>query len=89
MTEHNILALIKKAEAIRDDELLSWEDKYNLIFSNNVSTKIYKELKDYNIKFEYYDPDQDHEDDINAYINALKENEERFINILKYVDISG
>lgn len=85
MTEQNILALIKKAEAIREDELLSWEDKYNLIFSDNVSTKIYKELKAFNIKFEYYDPDQDYEDDINAYVNALKENEERFINILAHL----
>lgn len=88
MTEHTILTLIKKAEAIKDDEVLSWEDKYNLIFSDNISTKIYKELKAFNIKFEYFDPDQDYEDDIDAYVSALKENEERFINILKYVDIS-
>lgn len=88
MTEHTILKLIKLAEEISKDEYLSPEDKFNLIFSDNVSTKIYKKLKEFNIKFEYYDPDQDYEDDIDAYVTALKENEERFANILKYVDIS-
>jgi phenylalanyl-tRNA synthetase beta subunit len=59
--------LVQKAENIRRDYGLSWERKYDLIFSNEISSKI--RSMTYNI--EYYDPDTSYEEDVNAYVNAL------------------
>lgn len=54
---------------------LEWEKKYNEIFSDNYSSKI-REL----LPFDYYDPDMDYQDDVNAYVTALKEAVEKFNN---------
>lgn len=44
----------------------SWETKYDLIFSDDISNKVH-EL----IHLEYYDPDTSYEEDVLAFANAL------------------
>lgn len=45
-----------------DDEQLSWSDKFDLIFSDDISAKV---------SFEYYDPDMDYEDDVRAWVEGF------------------
>ncbi len=46
---------------------LSWEDKYSLIFSDEVATIIF----DSGISFDWTDPDGSYEDDVRAFVDAL------------------
>jgi len=62
------LELVSDAERIRDDHNLSWETKYDLIFSNSISGEI-RELDE--IHIDYCDPDTTYQEDVNAYVNAL------------------
>lgn len=41
---------------------ISWEEKYDLIFSNNISKKM---------DFDWYDPDCGYDDDVIAFMNAF------------------
>lgn len=85
MTNKTLLDLIERANLIQNDEKLNWEDKYLLIFSDHISTKIYDKLKENCIKFEYYDPNSDYEDDVRAYVTALNDNKDRFEAILAHL----
>lgn len=51
----------KKAKKIVSSNL-SWEEKYNMIFSEEISHKT---------DFYWDDPDMDYEDDVMAYMNAF------------------
>ena len=51
---------------------MSWEDKYDLIFNQNCSRKVFAAFSELNLRFDYYDPDADYEDDVLAFANALK-----------------
>ena len=46
---------------------ISWEIKYHLIFSDEVSGVLNK------IPLDYYDPDTSYQEDVMAYIAAIKE----------------
>ena len=48
---------------------LSWEAKYDLIFSANLSRKVF----DIAIGFDYYDPDTTYEEDVMAFYYAFTE----------------
>ena len=85
MTNKTLLDLIERANLIQNDEKLNWEDKYLLIFNDHISTKIYDKLKENCIKFEYYDPNSDYEDDVRAYVTALNDNKDRFDAILAHL----
>lgn len=61
------LELTKAASMIRESDL-SWETKYDLIFSERVSIEIGK----LGIRFDYYDPTS-YEEDVNAYVDAIEE----------------
>ncbi len=54
---------------------LTWTEKYNKIFSDELSVKM-NEL----LKFDYYDPDMDYEDDVIAYVSSLSEAVQKFNN---------
>lgn len=54
-------------------EDINWEIKYDLIFSENVSRKVFNLMKELNIRFDYYDPDTSYEEDSLAFSNALNE----------------
>ncbi len=43
---------------------LPWNEKYNMIFSDEVSGQF---------SLDYYDPDMDYEDDVRAFMSALEE----------------
>lgn len=50
-----------KAKRIHSSDLTS-EEKYDLIFSEDISQKF---------KLDYYDPDTSYEEDVDAFMNAL------------------
>lgn len=56
-------------EAIRIYESeLPWETKYDLIFSDEISGAIFNI-----VDLDYYDPDASYEEDVRAFVMALKE----------------
>lgn len=59
-----ILSLSKK---IIDSEL-GWEEKYDLIFSESISKAVFRL-----IDLDYYDPDTSYEEDVLAFVQALKD----------------
>ena len=56
-----------KAEGIVSSNL-SWEAKYDLIFSPELSRRVFELAR-----FNYYDPDATYEEDVMAFFNAFKE----------------
>jgi hypothetical protein len=64
------LAIVADATAILESEA-TWEMKYNLIFSDEVSTRA-------NALFtlDYYDPDTTYEEDVTAWVRAAEEKAE-------------
>lgn len=58
----------------------SWEAKYDLIFSDAISEKVFRE-----IHLDYCDPDTSYEEDVTAFINAFNQKME---DILKATDDS-
>lgn len=83
-----LVELCNKIIEISEDNDLTWEDKYGLIFRTQYTDIFYDMLTEINIKFEYDDPDADYEEDVEAFIYALKENLNRFTSIMKYVKFS-
>jgi ATP:corrinoid adenosyltransferase len=53
--------LYKRAKRIIASDL-DWETKYNLIFSDDMSMKV---------KFDWFDPDMDYQDDVMAWIDGF------------------
>lgn len=58
----------------------SWETKYELIFSDAISERVFQE-----IQLDYCDPDTSYEEDVTAFINAFNQKMEE---ILKATDDS-
>ena len=83
-----LVKLCEKIITIADTEDLTWEDKYSLIFREKYTSVLYNAFSELNIKFEYDDPDTDYQEDVLAFSNALKENLNRFTNIMNYVKLS-
>lgn len=63
MNYKDLKELQKRAKRIIASDL-DWEEKYNLIFSDDMSCKV---------KFEWYDPDMDYEDDVRAWMDGFDE----------------
>lgn len=57
-----------KAEGIVESDM-SWEAKYDLIFSPEISRKVFELVRG----FDYYDPDTTYEEDVMAFFNSFKE----------------
>ena len=57
--------LNKRVNKIINSEI-SWEAKYDLIFSKKISTKIFESTS-----FDYCDPDTTYEEDVLAFTNAF------------------
>jgi len=55
--------IYKKAKKIVESNL-SWDEKYDLIFSKEISQQF---------DFDWYDPDCDYQDDVMAFMDALSE----------------
>jgi hypothetical protein len=56
---------------------LEWEEKYDMIFSEEVSRKF---------SLSYYDPDTSYEEDVMAFMNALDEHMRKQEIISKQID---
>lgn len=61
-----ILKLNKKVNEIYNNNNLDWEEKYDKIFSDKISKKVFS-LTSLN----YYDPDTSYEEDVTAFVNAF------------------
>lgn len=51
----------------------AWKDAFDLIFSPNCSQRIASARTELGLSFDYYDPDGSYEDDVTAYVEALKD----------------
>lgn len=56
---------------------LDWSEKYDMIFSEDISRKF---------NFDWYDPDCDYEDDVRAFMSALDEHMAKQLIISKQID---
>lgn len=63
--------LVKVASELPESDYDRWKRCFELVFSNQCSTRIRALLDQLNISFDWYDPDMDYEDDVRAYSNAL------------------
>lgn len=70
--------LQKEANEIYNSDM-SWETKYKLIFSKNISRRFNELIEESNESFSYYDPDSDYDDDVIAFISAMNEKIEEII----------
>lgn len=62
-----IIEINNKAQQIIHSEI-EWEEKYSLIFSENISRKVFN-----TINLDYYDPDTSYQEDVFAFTSALDE----------------
>jgi len=68
----------KEANEIYNSDM-SWETKYKLIFSKNISRRFNELIEEINEHFSYYDPDSDYDDDVIAFMSAMNEKIEEII----------
>lgn len=61
------IELAKKLRNLVDDEHVSWELKYDILFSN-----LKEDIKKTGFKVDYYDPDTSYEDDVRAFNDAVQ-----------------
>ena len=67
-TIDKLSTLNKKANHIYNDDFLTWDEKYDLIFSDKISRKVFKL-----INLNYYDPDTSYQEDVSAFMSAFNE----------------
>lgn len=73
-----IYDLHKKAQQIVASDM-SWEQKYDLIFNQEMSKEVFAWFKNFGFPMDYYDPDSSYEEDVCAFMHAFDESVE-FIN---------
>jgi len=64
---------VERANRIFVADDLSWEEKYDLIFCPDLSTKCFELAKKIGEKLDYYNPDASYEEDVTAFISAARE----------------
>lgn len=69
----SIQKVFDSMESVIADPGLSWEQKYDLIFSDAVSRRLFDFCKKHGLTFEYYDPDTTYEDDVMAFVHAARD----------------
>ena len=67
-TEEKIRKINNKVQELIWRNDLDWEQKYDRIFSDQISRKVHKL-----IHLDYYDPDTSYEEDVSAFASALDE----------------
>jgi len=65
MKQNNLIEIYNKAKEIVESKELSWLQKYEFIFSESISVQTIN-------AFDWYDPDTDHRDDVNAFMYAFE-----------------
>lgn len=63
MTKEELSLLYQRALRIFEGRNLTWEEKYELIFSDSISKQV---------RFEYYDPDTNYQEDVTAFMEGFK-----------------
>lgn len=84
MSTNNDMAILAKlrqilgvAEDIVRAEEFTWENRYDLIFSNQIARQVSNLFHASPIVFDYYDPDSSYEDDVTAFVDALEDHIEK------------
>lgn len=68
-----LINLNEKVQKLVNQEDVDWELKFDLIFSPEISRRIFQIFDELNISFDYYDPDTSYEEDVLALSTALEE----------------
>lgn len=68
-----LASLNEKVQKLVTQDDVDWELKFDLIFSPEVSRRIFQLFSELNVSFDYYDPDTSYEEDVQALANALEE----------------
>jgi hypothetical protein len=66
-----VRALVDKALEQKDSRV--WSETFDAVFSDNLSRRIRELLRQFDVDFEYYDPDMDYDDDVLAFWRAFDE----------------
>ena len=61
-----IIRLNDKIQGILKRKNLTWEQKFNIIFSEGISKRVFEI-----INLDYYNPDTSYEEDVKAFVEAL------------------
>lgn len=64
--------ILQVCEQIQDSNLDD-EQKYDLIFSENVSRQVFSLCREMGKSLDYYDPDTTYEEDVRAFVHALQD----------------
>lgn len=77
----SITETITKMRRIVADDVLSWDDKFDIVFSDAVSGAMSQFMKDHGLDWTYCDPDTSYEEDVMAYVSFVLEHEDRIVRI--------
>jgi hypothetical protein len=65
-------AQFAQVEVVFDNEVLGWATRYDVIFAR--APRIATLMRELGFgRLDYYDPDMDYEDDVRAYVSALRD----------------
>lgn len=76
MNYKTALEIYEKADRIRWADDLTSDEKYDLIFSKDISQRV---------SFDYYDPDTSYEEDVHAFMRGFEEYVDKLKRIEKYL----
>ena len=69
-----LLDVVTQVNQVFTSEALSWEAKYDLIFSETLSQRVF-DLS----HLDYYDPDTTYQEDVEAFVNAVNQHVKVFV----------
>ncbi len=75
-TLDELIKLYNKALKVSESEKMTWDEKYDILFSDDISGKIIQEL-------DYYDPDGSPKEDCDAFMTAFERYVDRQEEILE------
>lgn len=68
-----LINLNEKVQKLVNQDDVDWELKFDLVFSPDVSRRIFQIFDELNVSFDYYDPDTSYEEDVLALSTALEQ----------------
>lgn len=71
MSFEKLKTILQVCDEIQDSHLTA-EEKYDLIFSEQVSRQVFMLCREMGRPLDYYDPDTTYEEDIRAFVSALR-----------------
>lgn len=69
---YNLEIILDFCDNIRQSDL-SEEEQYSFVFSEKCSRRAFAIIKEMGTSLDYYDPDTSYEEDMDAFISALRE----------------